>query len=911
VDAAVNADYRTAIAPRPRDPLAIDLDGDGIETTPVVNNGVPTLFDHDADGIRTGTGWLRPDDAWLVLDRNGNGTIDSGRELFGVDTLITVNTYSHTGAPITVTRNAANGFEALRSLDSGNGTAGSAGHGDRVFNASDAQFANVRVWRDLNGDGVSQAAELQSLAAAGIASISLNPTTVNTDLGNGNTITGTAVVTRTNGSTTHVDGVNLSAGNLDLGSNPFYREFPDVIPHTTAASQSPEMGGSGWLRDLREAMSLGTAQAGSLQAQVSQLAAAPNRDAQRALLDGLLQTWARTDAKTTDWVVPYASRYLPIEVRTSLVTEDTTTRTFRYQGIGVKPSGGQGSYIDVELPASYREAYTQHDGRPAERLNAAGHELLRRLGVLQAFNGSYLIDIVLIGPIGGGGSGTDGGGGGGGVVAPNWTRMGTVSLTEDQATLFNASYEALSTSVYRALALQTRLRPYLDAIELVIDAGGVRFDNAAMGQLLATNYSNNAKTGLEDLIELVQFAGPTLQAVDFDGLARLRSVLEALPAGSPLIAVAAGMGASLVASHGGSAADELVMGDAGANSLQGLAGNDTLDGGAGDDQLAGGADDDWLLGRAGNDQLNGDAGNDTLDGGAGNDALIGGVGNNTYLFGRGDGQDYLQGYDRYTGDTNTTRVNTLQFKTGVLPTDLVLRQVNDGWFGNHSGLEVSIAGTTDKVTISGFFVNSNAASEYNPVQQFRFADGTTWTSSTILARLFAGTTGADSFQGTVGNDTISGAAGNDAIAGGAGNDTLLGGADHDTLNGQAGNDTLDGGTGNDALIGGVGNNTYLFGRGDGQDYLQGYDRYTGDTNTTRVNTLQFKTGVLPTDLVLRQVNDGWFGNHSGLEVSIAGTTDKVTISGFFVNSNAASEYNPVQQFRFADGTTWNLATILA
>ena len=192
IDMSVNERWRRAIAPPPRDPLAIDLDGDGIETTPVLVNGVPTLFDHNADGIRTGTGWLRPDDAWLVLDRDGNGTIDSGRELFGVDTLITVTEAVPGGTLQTVTRNATTGFEALRSLDVGNGTAGSAGYRDNVFNASDAQFSQVRIWRDLNGDGVSQAGELQTLAEAGIASISLNYTPTRINLGNGNTVTGRA-----------------------------------------------------------------------------------------------------------------------------------------------------------------------------------------------------------------------------------------------------------------------------------------------------------------------------------------------------------------------------------------------------------------------------------------------------------------------------------------------------------------------------------------------------------------------------------------------------------------------------------------------------------------------------------------------------------------------------------------------
>ena len=353
----------------------------------------------------------------------------------------------------------------------------------------------------------------------------------------------------------------------------------------------------------------------------------------------------------------------------------------------------------------------------------------------------------------------------------------------------------------------------------------------------------------------------------------------------------------------------LFAGTAGADTLVGTNGNDTINGAAGADNIAGGTGDDILNGGADNDSLNGQAGNDTLDGGTGNDTLVGGVGNNTYLFGRGDGQDYLQGYDRYTGDSSTTKLNTLQFKTGMLPTDLVLRQVNDNWFGATAGLEVSISGTTDKITISGFFAENNAASQYNPVQQFRFSNGTVWNTSAIVAKLFAGTAGADTLVGTNGNDTVNGAAGADNIAGGTGNDILNGGADNDSLNGQAGNDRLDGGTGNDTLVGGVGNNTYLFGRGEGQDYLQGYDRYTGDGSTTKLNMLQFKTGVLPTDLVLRRVNDNWFGATAGLEVSIAGTTDKITISGFSVTGDAARQYNPVQQFRFSNGTIWNLAGI--
>ena len=125
IDPTANTDYQSALNFIQRyDPLTLDLDADGIETTSA-NTGI--TFDFDGDGLRTGTGWVKGDDGFLVLDRNGNGTIDTGRELFGVDT---------------VKRNgqkAVNGFDALSDLDS---------NADGVFDAKDAQFANVRVWED-------------------------------------------------------------------------------------------------------------------------------------------------------------------------------------------------------------------------------------------------------------------------------------------------------------------------------------------------------------------------------------------------------------------------------------------------------------------------------------------------------------------------------------------------------------------------------------------------------------------------------------------------------------------------------------------------------------------------------------------------------------------------------------------
>ncbi|MEJ6487536.1 calcium-binding protein [Nostoc punctiforme UO1] len=315
----------------------------------------------------------------------------------------------------------------------------------------------------------------------------------------------------------------------------------------------------------------------------------------------------------------------------------------------------------------------------------------------------------------------------------------------------------------------------------------------------------------------------------------------------------------------------------------------------GNNNITGTIGDDLIEGLGGNDVIYGEAGNDILDGGAGNDSLNGNEGNNTYLFGKGDGQDLIQVYS----DTTVGKLNTVQFKSGVLPSEVLVKQVYDNQSGSNTALELSIAGTTDKITINFFFYTDNPANQYNPVQQVKFADGTTWNIATILTKLYAGTEGGDTFNGTINDDIINGAGGNDTLFGRAGNDTLNGGDGNDVIYGEAGNDILDGGAGNDSLNGNEGNNTYLFGKGDGQDLIQVYS----DTTASKLNTVQFKSGVLPSEVLVKQVYDNQSGSNTALELSIAGTTDKITINYFFYTDNPANQYNPLQQIKFADGTT--------
>src|SRR3990172_1789067 len=201
--------------------------------------------------------------------------------------------------------------------------------------------------------------------------------------------------------------------------------------------------------------------------------------------------------------------------------------------------------------------------------------------------------------------------------------------------------------------------------------------------------------------------------------------------------------------------------------------------------------------------------------------------------------------------------DTVEFGEGISPSQLLLfKEGNDLW--------IAIDGQSDYLGIADWFF----LYDYR-VEEFRFADGTVWTSSQLesLGITVEGSEYADTLKGSMISTTA---------------DTIYGYEGNDTIYGYDGNDFLDGGEGSDLLYGGTGNDTYIFGTGYGTDTVQENDSTGGNTDTVQL-------GINPIDVVFAQATNN-------LDLTIHGTTDKLTVQSWYTGSAYQTEV-----FTAADG----------
>ncbi|WP_019448919.1 calcium-binding protein [Cupriavidus sp. BIS7] len=620
-----------------RSPIILDLDGDGVET---IGTGSGVYFDHDNNGFAENSGWVGKDDGILVWDRNGNGQIDDGTELFGNNSTLSNG------------QKATNGFHALSELDRNK---------DGKVDASDADFANLRVWRDTNSDGVVQQGELLSLTEAGVKSLDVAYTEPGKLNANGDgpagVIDGNGNQHRQVGSFERTDGTRHTMTDVWFkvdGAKTIERELVAVDESVAAL---PNLQAAGNVRSLHQAMMRDSG--GHLKNLVAQFAAAENSAARQSLMNELLFRWAgvhdvdptsRAASQIYGNVIGDARKLATLEA----FLGDSYLGTWCW---GTRDPNPHGSAAPLLL-----EAYDKLADYMYGQLMLQTHfrPIIEGIRVEVSDSGVSL-----------------------NVSGAVKLLREAFATKGDAGALYMAEFsEALKTAgAFGSQTLQLFRNSSWEG-ESIFDqhlsmlGSAAIFGGASFDRLIGTAKAEYL-FGLAGNDWMCGFGGnDVLDGGDGD---------DRLDGGS---------------------GDDVLLGGAGNDYLDGGRGDDALNGGAGDDVLAGCYGNDTLLGGEGDDELYGEAGNDSLDGGTGDDYLDGGTGNDTYHFSRGDGADVIHDYD-------TTAANTdiLAFGSGITADQLWFRRVD-------AGLEVSVIGSSDKTTIQNWY----SGSAYR-IEQFKTADG--------------------------------------------------------------------------------------------------------------------------------------------------------------------------------------------
>jgi len=846
-----------------RDPLIVDLDGDGVETVGLING---TLFDHDGDGIRTGTGWVGADDGLLVLDRNLNGTIDSGAELFGVDTPTSTGTLP------------TNGFIALAPLDENT---------DGFVDENDSAFASLMVWRDLNGDGISQQGELASLSSLGIARLATGHLASGIIRADGNVVAATGSYVKSDGSTGQM-------ASLDFVENRGDAVFVDEIEISSAVALLPTMAGVGAVRSLAEAATLSSALFFSL----SDYTDATSIQEQRQLLGDLIDKWAAT------------------------ATSPSTGIDYQFEGISQYVNndpllGETAAYVDILRKLKIAEIFSN------DKLIISGTSLTLTIGQTRAIELSYealeraVFDSLLPRTI----------------LRPYFD-----AIVADE--FDNIDYSALQAMLTNRIA--TDFEAGIGELAYVYNFGGAMFSSTGWDVDAYFEHVLSTSPVTAALVEQLNYAGIGFanSGGNFSATDELYVVF-----GAGASETIAGLSSGDNRLFGGDG-DDIIRDDGGNDYISGGLGNDVIStrgggfkyikGGAGNDVVTfsyegvrhlieGGDGNDTIVAAISNSFLSTQI--NTFVGGKGNDSFESRRSTDTYIFDRGDGNDSIWDYGNVVAGAAAGE-DTILFGEGIVASDLLITRGLDG------NLIINIrqdgASVGDTITVKNWFWGAE-----HRIESFVFNDNSSLTAAQVsqLSSIINGTETADNISGYEddniihgygGNDVISDAGGSDYIDGGDGNDTITdSGVGSNQIYGGTGNDTvefgyastsnwIEGGDGNDTIravvtnsylpsqvntfIGGAGNDTfesrrsadtYIFNRGDGEDNIWDYGNALNGAAAGE-DTISFGEGISAADLVFSRGLDG----NLIVDIQQAGISvgDKITIKNWFWGSEHHIEH---------------------
>ena len=914
-----------------KDPLALDLDGDGVETVGLSAN---IHFDHDGDSFKELSGAIAADDGLLVLDINGDGQIDSGAELFGNNTLLADGTL------------AAHGFVALAELDS---------NSDGIIDDKDSRYSELRIWRDLDQDGETDDGELFILEDVGVQSLNTAYSEQTDTDASGNEH-------RQVGSYTTTSGEVRTMTDVWFTSNPTLTQ-EEIIAVSSEISVLPDIAGYGRSRSLHQAMARD--ESGKLQSLVEDFVAASARQQRLALTEQIIFAWtgqegeyrhhfqAPIDARRMGALEVFyghemerprrnlgqytsaftgvfndiaAAIFARLSARSHLAPffrvinwsenaetglwegdfGDVVVRLFEYTK--ASPVDGQDIMQDFSHAVRGIDPYNTVN---VERLRAAVGEFIATSdlsgytdatigivgsAVLNASEGTDRIDgnngnNFLFGF---GGNDEISGMGGNDVLDGGAGNDVLDGGSGDDEYRFGRGYghdRIRNTDAGVSRNNIVRLIGGLNKEDISITRQG---DDL----LIAINDSEDILR-VESHFDGEETAGTArryINAIVFDDDSKLAvgpSQFDALNIASQSITE------ENDELHGSSAAD-ILDGLAGNDKIYGKAGNDTLTGSAGDDQLYGDAgvdtlagdagDDvleggtgaDTLLGGADNDQLYGEAGNDTLTGGEGADTLVGGLGNDSYRFNLGDGLDVID--DR--GSTSDS--DKIVLGTGIVSEDTIIRR-------SGNDLTIIIREGTDAIRVKNYYANA-----VNRIASLVFEDETSaeasWDRAELERLADTATAKDDELHGDATANSIDGLAGDDLLIGYGGKDVLTGGAGDDTLEGGEGADTLEGGLDHDVLKGGDGGDSYKIVADGSHDIIQ-----DNGSHVTDIDKIIFAEGITQADI-----------SYSRTATDLVITINKDdALSTVTIKNSFRDRHNQIEQLVFSDGTTISIATALA
>ena len=830
------------------DPLALDLNGDGAITTLAEANSAGALFDHDGDGIRTATGWIAPQDGILVRDINGNGIIDNGKELFGDNTILKNG------------QKAISGMAALADLDS---------NSDGIIDDKDEAFDSLKVWQDKNGDGISTADELVSLATAGITSINVKDKQTINEKTSGGFIKDQATFTKDDGTTSQMEDINFT-------NDAVHSQYIDQVAVSDTVAKLPNLKGFGRLADLHQA----AMKSPELAAALENYSHFTTRAEQKVALDNIMILWAKTDPQYVDNQVEIANLftiewqqdpnstnvirlrrgeqlpgYISQPPQPKVYADDTTENKIKFSeaALGNNPSN---IYYQLGKNDNLTPMLDIYD----KTKDALYHNLLSQtllkpyLDSLKVVtNGDRFAEINKL-------------------FDTNYHQNGITALEDlkDLLTLHGQSLDSIGWDKGFVLLQQWRaelsavspeIKAHIDEMfkEIDITANGTAKSNAVTMLNDETQTSFSASTGNDKIIINTQ-AGKTVNGDNGDDIIVSGKGNDTINGGTGFNSYVFFKGAgkdTVVYDNAGAGFDKLAFVDIkSSDAVFYQKGNDLVIRYGGDEVTLTGAlstnsskhillnfsdktvfltqvlmqplqnilldDNANIQGWRGADLITGDdqankiyakESNDTINAKAGNDYIDGGTGNNTYLFKAGDGKDIIN-YDNTGKDTDTIILDAVQSK------DIILTK-------NQNNLIINY-GNGDSITLVGALDTTSTK-----VVNFKFSD-----TQTSLSELL---------QRPIESDIS--ATSSEYIYGWRGADHMVGDEKANAIYGYEGDDYLEGKTGDDSLDGGKGNNTYVFNVNDGKDNIS-YDYL----NTTDTDTIIIK-GVNSSATILYKQDD--------------------------------------------------------